>query len=51
MDRERTMTPPVRFLIGTIVVGILVLVLCGLALRRPVGTNPFDQPATSSSGQ
>ena len=44
-------TPPVRFLIGTIVVGILVLVICGLLLRRPVGTNPFDQPATSSSGQ
>jgi high-affinity Fe2+/Pb2+ permease len=45
------MTPPVRFLIGTIVVGILVLVLCALFLRRPVSTNPFDQPATSSSGQ
>ena len=40
------MTPPVRFLIGTIVVGILVLVICGLLLRRPVSTNPFDQPAT-----
>jgi len=45
------MTPPVRYLVGTIVVGILVLVICGLMLRRPVATNPFDQPATSSSGQ
>ena len=38
------MTRPARYLLGTIIVGILVLVLCGLALRRPPSTNPFDQP-------
>jgi hypothetical protein len=42
------MTRPARYLLGTIVVGILVLVLCGLALRRPVSTNPFDEPAAAS---
>ncbi|HXD16989.1 MAG TPA: FeoB-associated Cys-rich membrane protein [Vicinamibacterales bacterium] len=41
------MTRPARYLLGTIVVGILVLVLCGLALRRPVNENPFDQPAAA----
>lgn len=42
------MTRPARYLLGTIIVGILMLVLCGLALRRPPSTNPFDQPAASS---
>jgi hypothetical protein len=42
------MTRPSRYLLGTIVVGILVLVLCGLALRRPVTENPFDGPAAAS---
>ena len=42
------MTRPARYLLGTIVVGILVLVLCGLALRRPVTANPFDEPAPAS---
>ena len=42
------MTSPARVLLGTIIVGILVLFLCGLALRRPVATDPFDQPAPAS---
>jgi hypothetical protein len=44
---ETPMTRPARYLLGTIIVGILVLVLCSLALRRPVNTNPFDQPAAA----
>jgi len=43
------MTRPARYLLGTIVVGILVLVLCALALSRPASTNPFDQPAPSAA--
>jgi len=43
------MTRPARYLLGTIVVGILVLVLCALALRRPPSTNPFDQPAPAAA--
>ena len=42
------MTRPARYLLGTIVVGILVLVLCGLALRRPPSTNPFDEPTAAA---
>ena len=42
------MSRPARYLLGTIVVGILVLFLCGLALRRPPTTDPFDQPAPSA---
>jgi hypothetical protein len=42
------MSQPARFLLGTIIVGIVVLFLCGLALRRPATTDPFDQPAPSS---
>jgi hypothetical protein len=49
MLMEASMTRPARYLLGTIVVGILVLVLCGLALRRPVNENPFDQPAAAPS--
>ena len=47
ISMEASMTRPARYLLGTIVVGILVLVLCGLALRRPVNENPFDQPAAA----
>lgn len=43
------MTRPARYLLGTIVVGILVLTLCGLALRRPPATDPFDQPAPAAA--
>jgi hypothetical protein len=39
------MSRPARYLLGTIIVGILVLVLCGLALRRPPTNDPFDQAA------
>lgn len=42
------MTRPARYLLGTIIVGILVLFLCGLALRRPPATDPFDQPAPAT---
>jgi hypothetical protein len=42
------MSRPARYLLGTIIVGILVIFLCGLALRRPVATDPFDHPAPSS---
>ena len=42
------MTRPAQYLLGTIVVGLLVLVLCGLALRRPASTDPFDHPAAAS---
>lgn len=42
------MTRPARYLLGTIIVGIMVLVLCALALRRPPSTNPFDQPAAAA---
>jgi hypothetical protein len=45
---EEFMTRPARYLLGTIVVGILVLTLCGLALRRPPTADPFDQPAAAS---
>jgi len=31
------MTRPARYLIGTIIVGILVLVLCALVLRQLAG--------------
>jgi hypothetical protein len=47
---KKSMSQPARFLLGTIIVGILVLFLCGLALRRPaVATDPFDKPASSSA--
>jgi hypothetical protein len=42
------MSRPARFLLGTIIVGILVLFICGLALRRPPTADPFDQPAPAS---
>lgn len=45
------MTRPARYLLGTIVVGILVLVMCGLALRRPAATDPFDRPAPASGAR
>jgi hypothetical protein len=47
------MSRPARFLIGTIVVGILVLVICSMALRRPPTSNPdpFDEPAAESTGK
>jgi hypothetical protein len=48
LSMEEFMTRPARYLLGTIVVGILVLALCGLALRRPPTENPFDQPAAAS---
>jgi hypothetical protein len=42
------MTRPAKFLIGTIIVGVLVLFLCARVLR-PGGTSeasdPFDAPA------
>jgi hypothetical protein len=43
------MSRPARYLLGTIIVGILVLCLCGLALRRPATTDPFDRPAPASA--
>ena len=42
------MTRPARYLVGTIIAGILVLFLCGLALRRPPTADPFDQPPAAS---
>jgi hypothetical protein len=39
------MTRPARYLLGTIIVGVLVLFLCALALRRPATSDPFDKPA------
>ena len=35
---------PVVFLLGVIAVGILVVVLAAVLLRKPVATNPFDAP-------
>lgn len=43
------MSRPARYLLGTIIVGIAVLFLCGLALRRPPTSNPFDEPAPAST--
>jgi hypothetical protein len=43
------MSRPARYLLGTIIVGILVLFLCGLALRRPPTADPFDQPAAPAA--
>ena len=37
---------PVMFLLGVIVVGILVIVLAAVLLRKPVQTDPFDKPST-----
>jgi hypothetical protein len=37
---------PVMFLLGVIVVGVLVLVLAAVLLRKPVRTDPFDTPST-----
>ena len=42
------MSRPARYLLGTIIVGILVLFLCGLALRRPAAADPFDKPAPAA---
>jgi len=42
MDDNRRAT---RFLIGTIVVGIVVVFVTGMLLRYPVKTDPFDHPA------
>jgi hypothetical protein len=39
---------PVMFLLGVIVVGVLVLVLAAVLLRRPAQTDPFDAPSTSA---
>ena len=47
--RLNPMSSPARFLLGTIIVGILVLFICGLALRRPAASDPFDQPAPASN--
>jgi len=49
VSMEEFMTRPARYLLGTIVVGILVLTLCGLALRRPPTADPFDKPAAGST--
>jgi hypothetical protein len=43
------MTRPTKYLLGTIVIGILVLLLCARLLRQQVGTNPFDQAAPAAS--
>jgi len=44
------MTRPARYLVGTIIIGILVLVLSALLLRPKVATNPFDTaPAASQT--
>ena len=45
------MSRPARYLLGTIIVGILVLFLCGLALRRPPSPDPFDKPAPAPDGR
>ena len=38
-----------RYLVGTIVVGLVVVVVTGMLLRRPVGTDPFDhEPARTA---
>ena len=37
---------PVMFLLGVIVVGVLVLVLAAVLLRKPAQTDPFDAPST-----
>jgi hypothetical protein len=49
--RETFMSRPARYLLGTIIVGILVLFLCALALRRPPATDPFDHPAAPSDAR
>ena len=38
---------PRAFLLGTIVVGILMVVVAAMLLRKPVATNPFDEPAST----
>jgi len=48
VDSEAVMSRPARYLLGTIIVGILVLCLCGLALRRPPTADPFDKPAPAA---
>ena len=46
---------PMRWLLGTIVLGILMVVIAANLLRKPVGTDPFDAPApvtdTAAPGQ
>jgi hypothetical protein len=44
--REHNDKGPVMFLLGVIVVGVLVLVLAAVLLRKPPQTDPFDAPST-----
>jgi hypothetical protein len=44
-SRRGEPAPPVGFLVGTIIVGILVMVTASLLLRKPPVTDPFDKPA------
>ena len=37
---------PVMFLLGVIVVGVLVLVLAAVLLRKSPPADPFDAPST-----
>ena len=43
------MSRPARYLLGTIIVGIVVLFICGMALRRPPTADPFDKPAAAAA--
>jgi len=45
------MSRPARFLLGTIIIGVLVLTICGLMLRKPPTANPFDEPAAESTAR
>ena len=46
---------PIRWLLGTIVLGILMVVVAATLLRKPVTADPFDAPApaaeTAAPGQ
>jgi len=36
---------PMRWLLGTVVAGILMVVIAATLLRKPVTADPFDAPA------
>ena len=46
MDDNRR---PTIFLIGTIVVGIVVVFVTGLLLRQPAATDPFDHAPAATA--
>jgi hypothetical protein len=40
---------PTIFLVGTIVVGIVIVFVTGMLLRRPVGNDPFDHAPAATA--